>query len=236
MDVLYYQGPFLAVFYFLYLAFPLLLILSEFTIIPRFSLQHFLAKNWRGFSNLHDGARESTFSCAETSKSVLLGQKLVNMSLSLSATASATLGPIPTGTISALIGQPPNTTDDYYIAKYLLMSFDLDTDPALGVVIAPVRPVDYVYESRETRIMVSMSIATVTMVVITGLRLGVRAFRTKLMLGWDDVVIIPGVLLAISWPAMQICAALYGGVSHLSCVIEVMTSTDRHVTGWKTYV
>lgn len=138
------------------------------------------------------------------------------MSLSLSTSASATMaGAIPTGTISALIGQPPNTTDDYYIAKYLLMAFHLDTDPALGIVIAPKRPADadYVYETRETRIMVSMSIAIATMIIITGLRLGVRAFRTKLMVGWDDVVIIPGVLLAIAWPAMQLCAAIYGGVS-----------------------
>jgi hypothetical protein len=101
---------------------------------------------------------------------------------------------IPTGTISALIGRPPNTTDDYYIAKYLLMAFGLNTDPALGVKISPARPVNYVYETRGPRILVSMSIALAVMILITGMRLGVRVFRRGLMVGWDDVFIIPGVV------------------------------------------
>jgi hypothetical protein len=123
--------------------------------------------------------------------------------MAMDASASSThITSIPTGTISAHIGSPPNTTDDYYIAKYLLMAFGLNTDPALGVAIAPARPANYVYETRGPGILVSMSIAISVMVIITGLRLGVRVFRRGLMVGWDDVFIIPGVVRNLFQPAL----------------------------------
>lgn len=112
---------------------------------------------------------------------------VVNQSLALATS-------IPTGTISAHIGSPPNTTDDYYIAKCLLMAFGLDTDPVLGVSIAPPRSAKYVHETRGLGIIMSMSLALAVMVTITGLRPGVRVFRRGLMVGWDDMFIIPGVV------------------------------------------
>lgn len=112
---------------------------------------------------------------------------------SSNATSTAWL-PIPTGTVSAHIGKRPNTTDDYYIAKYLLMVFGKSTDPALGAFIPPARPAQYVWETRGPRIVTSMSIAIAVMVIITGLRLGIRVFRRGLLVGWDDVFIVPGVV------------------------------------------
>lgn len=103
-------------------------------------------------------------------------------------------GPIPTGTVSALIGKVPNTTDDYYIAKYLLIAMKKTTDPALGAFMPPARPAQYVDETRGPGIITSMSIAIVVMVLVTGLRLGVRVFRRGLLVGWDDVFIVPGVV------------------------------------------
>ncbi|KAG4441433.1 hypothetical protein IFR05_003120 [Cadophora sp. M221] len=125
-------------------------------------------------------------------------------SIQVSATSTIATA-IPTGTISALIGSPPNTTKDYYVAKYLLMAFGKKTDPLLGAFVPPARPTEgYVFETRGPRILTSMSIALAAMVTITGLRLGVRVFRRGLMVGMDDFFIIPGVLLAICWPTLQI--------------------------------
>jgi hypothetical protein len=110
------------------------------------------------------------------------------------STATSTFGPIPTGTISARIGTKPNTTDDYYLAKYLLMVVGKTTDPALGAFLPPARPAVYTFETRGPRITASMSIATAAMVIITGLRLGIRVFRRGLLVGWDDVFVVPGVV------------------------------------------
>ncbi|PVH78167.1 hypothetical protein DL98DRAFT_590692 [Cadophora sp. DSE1049] len=132
---------------------------------------------------------------------------------SILASATSTIATsLPTGTISAHIGSPPNTTKDYYVAKYLLMAFGKTTDPMLGAFVPPARPTEgYVFETRGPRILASMSIALAAMVIITGLRLGVRIFRRGLMVGMDDFFIIPGVLLAICWPTLQMCAVIYGG-------------------------
>ncbi|CZR61347.1 related to integral membrane protein PTH11 [Phialocephala subalpina] len=128
-----------------------------------------------------------------------------------SAASTTSFLPIPTGTVSAHIGKPENTTDDYYIGKYLLMVFGKTTDPALGAFLPPARPAQYVYETRGPRIIASMSVAIAVMVIVTSLRLGVRVFRRGLLAGRDDVFTIPSVLLAVAWPTLQICAVIYGG-------------------------
>jgi hypothetical protein len=98
-----------------------------------------------------------------------------------------------TGTISALIGSPPATAKDYYIAKFILLAFGQNTDPLLGASIPPQRrPSDYVFETREPRIIASMSIAIALMALAIGLRFTIRLLRRGLVIGWDDVFIVPG--------------------------------------------
>lgn len=114
---------------------------------------------------------------------------------SFASTTASTFGTVlPTGTVSALIGNPPNTTKDYFIAKFILLALGKNTDPSLGAFIPPARPADYVFQTRGPKIIVSMSIAIAVMITITGLRLGVRVLRRGLMVGWDDVFIVPGVV------------------------------------------
>jgi len=119
--------------------------------------------------------------------SVLLQRYAAAMSSIISSASSTFAAAIPTGTISALIGQPPNTTTDYYIAKYLLLVFGKTTDPALGAFIPPERPANYVLEDRGPGILASMSVAIAVMIIVTGLRLGVRVFNRGLTAGWDDL-------------------------------------------------
>ncbi|RDW65328.1 hypothetical protein BP5796_10020 [Coleophoma crateriformis] len=128
-----------------------------------------------------------------------------------SASTTATSTALPSGSISALIGNPPATEKDYWIVKYLLLAFHSDADPMLGIVVPPVRPNPYHYETRGPKILTSMIIAITVMIIVTGLRLGVRMFRRGLRMGWDDAFIIPGVLLALAWPSLQIAAVVYGG-------------------------
>lgn len=78
------------------------------------------------------------------------------------------------------------------------MAFDLKTNPVLGATLPPSRPADYAFETKGPRIIWSMSIALSVMVIITGLRLGVRMFRRGLMVGLDDVFIIPSVVSFLS--------------------------------------
>ncbi|KAE9367684.1 hypothetical protein N431DRAFT_471089 [Stipitochalara longipes BDJ] len=137
------------------------------------------------------------------------------------------------GTDSALIGSAPATLKDYYIAKFILLAFGKNTDSVLGASIPPLRPSEYVFETRGPRIIASMSAAIAVMIIVTGLRLGVRWFRRGLVVGWDDVFIGCVLLLlserqqlmlslvalqsdicqllAIAWPILQICAVIYGG-------------------------
>ncbi|PQE10774.1 integral membrane protein [Rutstroemia sp. NJR-2017a BBW] len=118
---------------------------------------------------------------------------------------------IPTGTISALIGQPPNTTDDYYIVNYLLIAFGKHTSPLKGIAIPPFKPDNYVYTPLGPSILVGMSVAIAVMALVTISRLIVRFCGRGLVFGLDDLFIVPGALLAITWPSLQIMAVIYGG-------------------------
>ncbi|APA15264.1 hypothetical protein sscle_14g100340 [Sclerotinia sclerotiorum 1980 UF-70] len=118
---------------------------------------------------------------------------------------------IPTGTISALIGHPPNTTNDYYIVAYLNNAFGRKISPMKGITIPPLSPPDYVFESRSTSLLIAMSVSIFFMFSFTVLRLLIRLLNRGLVLGLDDLFIVPGVILAMTWPILQILAVVYGG-------------------------
>lgn len=92
--------------------------------------------------------------------------------------------------MSALIGQPPNTEEDYWIVKGILTRFGLPGDPALGIAVPPVRPPDAHFENRGPRIIATNSVVIVLVILITGSRVLVRALHRGLKWGWDDWVII----------------------------------------------
>ncbi|CAD6445113.1 1d81be43-b448-4a37-9b05-cc6433123aa6 [Sclerotinia trifoliorum] len=135
---------------------------------------------------------------------------LSSSSIISSATAAFPTA-LPTGTISALIGHPPNTTNDYYIVAYLNSAFGRETSPMKGIIIPPLAPPDYVFESRSTSLLIAMSISIFFMFSFTLLRLLIRLLNRGLVLGLDDLFIVPGVILAMTWPVLQILAVVYGG-------------------------
>ncbi|TEY40357.1 hypothetical protein BOTCAL_0436g00070 [Botryotinia calthae] len=140
---------------------------------------------------------------------------------------------IPTGTISALIGQPPNTTNDYYIVAYLNGAFGLAGNPNKGIIIPPLAPPDYVYESRATSILIGMSVSIFFMFTFTLVRLLIRLLNRGLRLGLDDLFIVPGVILAITWPVLQILAVVYGGAGkHMWDVTYEEYGYFKRYTNW----
>lgn len=98
---------------------------------------------------------------------------------------------------SALFGQPPNTEDDYWIARGILCALGLfKLDAHKGVGIFPHRPPPdrYHYETKGPGIIAGVSVSMAIMIAITGARLGLWYFKKRLIWGWDDWLIIPGVV------------------------------------------
>ena len=92
---------------------------------------------------------------------------------------------------SALLGQPPNTEDDYYVVKAIMANFHLPGgDPTKGISLGP-RPLILQSNSRGPQIITASIILIVLVVLITGTRLSIRAFHPKVKWGWDDWLIIP---------------------------------------------
>jgi hypothetical protein len=107
---------------------------------------------------------------------------------------------IPHGSVSALMGTPPVTEKDYYIAQFFLYSYGMKTDPIHGSPVSPKRPANYAFETHGPGIITSMSVSIVVMSIITLLRLGVRFFRQGLRVGLDDVFIVPGFVCVLHCP------------------------------------
>lgn len=103
---------------------------------------------------------------------------------------------------SALLGAPPNTEEDFFIARGLIYFFGLEQvlDPQMGAQIAPPPPPPelYVSETRGPAIAAGALVTIIVSVVITGARLLLRKFKRGLKWGLDDWLIIPGLVRASS--------------------------------------
>ncbi|KAE9975871.1 hypothetical protein BLS_002377 [Venturia inaequalis] len=86
-------------------------------------------------------------------------------------------------------------------------------DPSQGFKVSPPRPPagEYQFETRGPGLIAGLSICLVVMAGITGLRLYLRFFTPRLKSGLDDWLIIPGVILALAYPALQLAMVTYGG-------------------------
>lgn len=98
---------------------------------------------------------------------------------------------------SAFLGQPPRTQDDYYIAKgFLRLLGLLGVDAHMGLPVDPPRPPPnrYHFETRGPGMTAGASVSIAIMIFVTVTRLCLRYFRPRLIWGWDDWLIIPGVV------------------------------------------
>jgi hypothetical protein len=102
---------------------------------------------------------------------------------------------------SALLGTPPKTEADYFIARAMLLVVRRPKgaktlDPAKGATLPPFRPPpsQYRYETNGPRFIAGMSVCIAVMVAVTGTRLMLRYFRSSLRWGADDWLIIVAVV------------------------------------------
>lgn len=98
---------------------------------------------------------------------------------------------------SALMGQPPNTEQDSRIVRGLwyIMGFFNNVDVSKGMVgVFPSRPPNYVHESKAGAIIAVGTIMLALQFFVTAFRLYLRYFSPRMVWGWDDWAIIPGVV------------------------------------------
>ena len=65
--------------------------------------------------------------------------------------------------------------------------------------------------SKDSSIIACMSLAIALILLMTGTRLCLRVFWKDLRIGYDDLVIIPAAIGALSWYSLMIAMAIYGG-------------------------
>ena len=94
---------------------------------------------------------------------------------------------------SAVIGQPPNTNNDYYIVKALLRKFHLERDPAKGVSFGPPPP-NLNHDSRGPQILAGSIVFLILSTLVTGSRLLIRGLYNQVKWGLDDWFIIPALV------------------------------------------
>lgn len=113
---------------------------------------------------------------------------------------------------SANFNEPPANPHDLSIVKGVLLSNGLTTlDPANGVSLPPERPSPYHHETKGPGIIAGCAVSIFIVLLVTLARLGLRWRHSSLKFGIDDILIIPALLLAVAYPALQIAMVVYGG-------------------------
>lgn len=116
--------------------------------------------------------------------------------------------------VSAYFNTPPANELDERIAAGLLLLSGLTPDikdPKNGVTLPPLRPENYVFETKAPGIIAGLSVCMVIITVVTFARLGIRLFVRDCRFGIDDWFIIPAYILGMAYPALQIAMVQYGG-------------------------
>lgn len=98
---------------------------------------------------------------------------------------------------SAIVGQPPKTDLDRSIIQGLYYTFGWfdDVDTSKGMLgVYPSAPPGYVHESKAREIVGVAVSMFIVQFGITAARLFLRYFSPRMVWGWDDWTIIPGVV------------------------------------------
>ena len=114
-------------------------------------------------------------------------------------------------TESALLGTPPANDVDFDIVKGLLDLFDMPGDPSNGVVIPPSAPPNRDYANKGPGVVGGVSIAILSITIVTGGRLFARYTHLSSRLGWDDAFIVVAAAFAIAWLSVVIAMVIQGG-------------------------
>ena len=124
---------------------------------------------------------------------------------------------------SAFVGQPPATIEDRLIIRGYARRFGLTenlSDLTQVFLLPPNKSLDGAKDvSIPSAIITCMSLAIALILLITGTRLCLRVVRKDLRIGYDDLVIIPAAIGALSWYSLMIAMVIYGGAGKHICDI-----------------
>ena len=115
---------------------------------------------------------------------------------------------------SALVGQPPATNDDRLIIRGYARTLDVAEnmlDPTQIFPLYAIKSIDSASDVSKNILVTCMTLAIALILLTTGTRLCLRVFRKDLSIGYDDLVIIPAAIGALSWYSLVIALAIYGG-------------------------
>ena len=116
---------------------------------------------------------------------------------------------------SAFVGQPPATIDDRLIIRGYARALDVAenmSDPTQVFHLYAVKSIDGTSDVSKNPILITcMTLAIALTFLITGTRFYLRVFRKDLSIGYDDLVIIPAAIGALSWYSLMIALAIHGG-------------------------
>ncbi|KAK7724016.1 hypothetical protein SLS64_000350 [Diaporthe eres] len=116
---------------------------------------------------------------------------------------------------SAILGNPPNNQDDFFIVRGIFRSVGLfSANASRGWITVPKEPAGYVYETKQPGIIAGMVIVILLISVVTATRLALRYYSTKMVFGSDDWVILAAASIAVTYPILQILMVVQGGAGH----------------------
>ena len=127
---------------------------------------------------------------------------------------------------SALVGQPPATFEDRLIIRGYARRHGITenmSDPTQVFPLPPGKSLDCGKAvSINPTTITCMSLAIALILLMTGTRLCLRVCRKDLRIGYDDLVIIPATIGALSWYSLIITMTIYGGAGKHICDITYL--------------
>lgn len=126
---------------------------------------------------------------------------------------------------SAILGNPPNNEDDFFIVRGIFRSVGLfSANASRGWITVPKEPAGYVYETKQPGIIAGMVIVMLLISVVTATRLALRYYSTKMVFGSDDWVILAA---AVSLPktCCPLCVVVGRGLYTLCMFISPANAT-----------
>ncbi|KAK7439215.1 hypothetical protein Landi51_11192 [Colletotrichum acutatum] len=117
--------------------------------------------------------------------------------------------------MSAFVGQPPATQNDYFIVKGLFHMAGMTTaNPMTGYSLVAKQPPDDPHETKLPGVLAGLIFVILAVVAPTVARIWLRLRRgSVIQFGWDDWTIIIAALLALVYPIAQLHSLAIGAAS-----------------------
>ncbi|POS77820.1 hypothetical protein DHEL01_v203795 [Diaporthe helianthi] len=116
---------------------------------------------------------------------------------------------------SAILGNPPNNQDDFFIVRGIFRSSGLfSANASRGWITVPEEPAGYVYETKQPGTIAGMVVVILLISIVTATRLALRYYSAKMVFGADDWVILAAASIAVTYPILQILMVVQGGAGH----------------------